>query len=127
VQSALIEITKDYPGILAQPAPKVLFRGFKDDSLQFDLLVWIDEPSKQFTVKSDLYFRLEPILRDRNIKLPVPQQDVHVRSGTLPVEMPPQLSDSLAQLSSSLAKWLEIQSNSLSQDKSKSNNSSDGE
>ncbi|HEY9596535.1 MAG TPA: mechanosensitive ion channel domain-containing protein, partial [Cyanophyceae cyanobacterium] len=127
VQSALMEITKDYPGILSQPAPKVLFRGFKEDCLHFDLLVWINEPSKQFTVKSDLYFRLEPILRDRNIQLPVPQQDVHIRSGTLPVEMPPQLSDSLAQLSSSLAKWLEIQSNSLSQDKSESNNSPDGE
>lgn len=127
VQSALMEITKGYPDILSQPAPKVLFRGFKEDCLNFDLLVWIDEPSKQFTIKSDLYFRLEPILRDRNIKLPVPQQDVHIRSGSLPVEMPTQLTDSLAQLSSSLAKWLEIQSDARSQDKSDRKNPPDTE
>ncbi|MGK7946680.1 MAG: mechanosensitive ion channel family protein [Microcystaceae cyanobacterium] len=82
VRTALLEAAKDYPQILKTPIPQVLFKGFGESSLDFELLVWIADPSKQPLVKSDLYFRLEASLRRHNIVIPFPQRDVHIRSGS---------------------------------------------
>ncbi|MGQ4649096.1 mechanosensitive ion channel domain-containing protein [Lyngbya aestuarii] len=116
VRAALIDAAKEHSEVLAQPAPQVFFKGFGDSSLDFDLLVWIAQPYKQFRIKSDLYFRIETMLRDREIEIPFPQRDLHVRSGNLPVEISPELVESISVLSQSLAKWLEIQSNISSRD-----------
>ncbi|MEQ9233257.1 mechanosensitive ion channel family protein [Coleofasciculus sp. E2-BRE-01] len=110
VRSALIDAAKEHSDVLPQPIPRVFFKGFGDSSLDFDLLVWISEPRKQFQIKSDLYFRIEVILRHRDVEIPFPQRDLHVRSGNLPIDISPQLVESLAQLSQSLAKWLDQQS-----------------
>lgn len=109
VRSALIDAAKEHTDVLVQPTPRVFFKGFGESSLNFDLLVWISEPRKQFQIKSDLYFRIEVILRHRGVEIPFPQRDLHVRSGSLPVDISPQLVESLAQLSQSLAKWLDQQ------------------
>jgi len=114
VREALIEAAKQHPDVLPQPEPQVYFQGFGDSSLDFDLLVWIANPLQQFRIKSDLYFSIEEILRDRSVEIPFPQRDLHIRSGNLPVEISPQLSESLVQLSTSLAKWLEMHSNTNS-------------
>ena len=90
--------------------------GLGESSLDFNLLVWIDEPRKQFRIKSDIYFRIEAILRHRGVEIPFPQRDLHVRSGNLPIEFSPQLTDSLAELSNSLIQWLEKQSTAPSQE-----------
>ncbi len=116
VRSALIDAAKEHPDVLSEPAPRVFFKGFGDNSLDFDLLIWISEPPKQFRIKSDIYFRLEAILRHRHVEIPFPQRDLHIRSGSLPVEIPPHLAESLAQLSQGLAKWIEHQSTVQTQD-----------
>jgi small-conductance mechanosensitive channel len=110
VRSALVEAVKDHPDVLNEPAPKVWFKGFGDNSLDFQLLVWISEPRKQFQIKSDLYFRIETILRHRNVQVPFPQRSLHLRSGSLPLELAPKLEDSLSQLSEGLGAWLKAQS-----------------
>ncbi len=125
VRGSLIDAAKDHPDVLVEPCPRVFFTGLGDNSLNFDLLVWISEPRKQFRIKSDLYFRIEAILRHRQIEIPFPQQDLHVRSGSLPVEFPPQLIESMAQLSNGFAKWLEKQSTVASHNSHNSNGSSD--
>ena len=127
VRSALIDAAKEHADVLSEPAPKVFFKGFGDNSLHFELLIWIAEPPKQFRIKSDIYFRIEAILRHRHIEIPFPQRDLHIRSGSLPLEVPPQLTDSLAQLSQSLAKWLEHQSTPRSQDEHNHNGTGDKE
>ncbi len=111
VRLALIEAAKDHPKVLSEPAPRVFFQEFGDSALKFDLLIWITEPREQFEIKSDLYFRIEAVLRHRQIEIPFPQQDLHLRSGSLPVEPSPKLEDSLAQLAEGLAAWLKHSSN----------------
>lgn len=125
VRSALIDAAKDHPDVLAEPAPRVFFTEFGDNALNFNLLVWIAEPRKQFLIKSDLYFRIEAILRHRQIEIPFPQRDLHLRSGNLPIELSPELTQSLAQLSESLATWLKSQSNGTSQDSQPKNGGND--
>ncbi len=127
VRSALIDAAKEHSDVLAEPAPRVFFKGFGDNSLNFELLIWIAEPEKQFRIKSDLYFRIEAIFRHRKVEVPFPQRDLHINSGSLPLDVPPQLAESLSQLSQSLAKWLEHQAINGYQDSRDRNGTHDKE
>lgn len=99
VKSVLIEAGRKHPSVLATPPPNVFFKGFGDNALNFELLVWIAEPSKQPQIKSDLYFQIESLLRQHQISVPFPQRDLHVSSGSLPLELPPELQHFLKQWS----------------------------
>ncbi len=99
VRSALIDACKDYTGILAEPAPRVFFTGFGDSSLNFSLLVWIDQPMRQYEINSDLNFRIEAILRNRKITIPFPQRDLHLKNERLELALPAELLSSLERLS----------------------------
>lgn len=75
------------------------FQGYGEDSLNFQLLVWIAKPRRQFQIKSDLYFRINEIIEQKSIHIPFPQRSLYLRSGSLPLELSPQLENSLSQLS----------------------------
>ena len=82
VRTALLEAAR-HPDVLQNPPPQVLFTGFGDSALNFDLLVWTTQPSRQFILKSDLYFRIFECLQAQQIEIPFPQRDLHLRSGML--------------------------------------------
>jgi small-conductance mechanosensitive channel len=103
VKAALLDAAKDHPDVLTVPPPRVFFIGFGSNSLDFELLVWIAEPSKQYLFKSDLYFRIEAMLRQHQIEVPFPQRDLNIRSGSLSVELSSELEQVLLQLSQQLA------------------------
>ncbi|MEO0533859.1 MAG: mechanosensitive ion channel domain-containing protein [Cyanobacteria bacterium P01_A01_bin.123] len=97
VRKVLLEAGRKHAKVLSTPSPLVLFSGFGDSSLDFQLLVWIAEPGKQLIIRSDLYFMIEARLSEHDIEIPFPQRDLHVRSGTLPVELPSELKTMLIQ------------------------------
>ncbi|MEO0948164.1 MAG: mechanosensitive ion channel domain-containing protein [Cyanobacteria bacterium J06641_5] len=107
VQAALLQAAREHPDILHMPPPSVLFQGFGGSELSFELMVWIREPRKQFRIKSELYFRIDELFRDRHLEVPFPQHDVHVRTGSLPVELPERLTASLTQVAASLTDLLQ--------------------
>lgn len=98
VREVLITSGHDHPEVLSTPPPKVLFLGFGDSSLKFELMVWIAEPSKQLLIRSDLFFIIHAALMAKGIEIPFPQRDLHVRSGKLPLEMTPDLEQMVAKL-----------------------------
>ncbi|WP_157867489.1 mechanosensitive ion channel family protein [Gloeothece citriformis] len=114
VRNALLDAAKEHKEILTNPPPRVFFQGFGDSALNFQLLIWISKPYKQFQIKSDLYFIIDSMFRKRGIEVPFPQRDLHLRSGNLPLEVSPELINSLTELSSHLASWIKHQSNSKS-------------
>jgi potassium efflux system protein len=71
------------PMVLAEPEPCVLLIGFGDSSLNFSIRVFVSELSNRLLVTHDLHIRLEKALREHNIEIPFPQQDVHIRSSSL--------------------------------------------
>lgn len=98
VESTLLEAAKSHPLVLLVPPPKVMFIGFGESSLSFELLVWIDKPSELFAIKSDLNFKIENLLRQHQINIPFPQRDLHVRSGNMPLQLSSELEQTLVQL-----------------------------
>lgn len=82
VKEALLEAAQDHPQVLRIPPPRILFSGFGDSSLDFQLLVWCGDPSQQQILRSDLYFGIHEQLQRRAISIPFPQRDLHLRSGT---------------------------------------------
>ncbi len=86
VRELLLDVGREQPGVVKMPPPQVFFKGFGDSSLDFELLVWIMEPNRHPLIKSDLYFSLFERLTREAIEIPFPQRDLHIRSGTLPVE-----------------------------------------
>ncbi|NES70101.1 MAG: cyclic nucleotide-binding domain-containing protein, partial [Okeania sp. SIO2D1] len=57
----------------------VWFKGFGDSALNFELLVWIKYPPLIDSITSSLNFLIDSELRYRNISIPFPQRDLHIR------------------------------------------------
>ncbi|MCM1983500.1 mechanosensitive ion channel family protein [Lyngbya confervoides] len=81
VKTLLLQAAQEHPQVLKAPLPAVVFVGFGDSSLDFELLIWIKEPSRQLFIRSDLYFRIDALFREHGIEIPFPQRDLHLRSG----------------------------------------------
>src|SRR5581483_4906661 len=83
VRAALLEVARSHPDVLADPRPDVQLRRFGDSALEFELLVWTRDPSRQSALVSDLNYRIVTAFRRCRIRIPFPQHDVHVSSPGL--------------------------------------------
>lgn len=68
------------PEVLKDPPPKVVFHGFGESSLDFDLLVWIPDMEKSLFVRSSIRYIIEYNLRQQGIQIPFPQRDLWLRN-----------------------------------------------
>jgi small-conductance mechanosensitive channel len=66
------------------PEPFVLFVGFGDSSLNFELRVFIPDVNYVASVASELRFAIFKALKEAGIEIPYPQRDIHVRTRPLP-------------------------------------------
>jgi small-conductance mechanosensitive channel len=82
IRKLLTEVAIANPGILSSPKPYILFDGFGDSSLNFNVLVWtsefIDRPK---ILRSELYYEIFAKFKEHNVEIPFPQQDIHLKSG----------------------------------------------
>jgi len=81
VEQLLLEVGRGHAEVLEEPSPRVQLREFGDYALQFELLVWIDQPTRQFFITSDLNFGIVRTLREAGIEIPVPQRDLRLRAS----------------------------------------------
>ncbi|MEL6602585.1 MAG: mechanosensitive ion channel domain-containing protein [Cyanobacteria bacterium J06614_10] len=79
VTEALLAAARRESRVLRQPSPKVWFTGFGDSSLDFELLVWIDNPIETAPIRSALNYAMEAELRLRRVEIPFPQTDLHIK------------------------------------------------
>ena len=70
----------DMPEILKEPAPCVLIVGFGESAVNFSIRIFVDEMANRLPVTHFLYIRIEKALREHNIQMPYPQQDIHIKS-----------------------------------------------
>ena len=74
----LVEMLKEHPEVLDDPEPAVLFLGFGDSSLNFQLRAWTR--TDYIRVSSELLVSVNDALADAGIEIPFPQRDLHLRS-----------------------------------------------
>jgi len=78
-QQAMMAAVKANPLALAVPAPSVLFLGFGDSSLDFEVRAFVAQPSHRLRVLHELHTAIYNILRERGIEIPFPQRDLHLK------------------------------------------------
>lgn len=79
VTEILVACARIEPNILSYPPPKVWLKRFGDNGLEFEVLVWIDQPQESEQIKSSLNFLIEGELRHQGIEIPFPHREVRVR------------------------------------------------
>lgn len=78
VKKILMDVAMEHEKVVHESGfePVVRFTGFGDSSLNFILLVWIDDVMKQWGVMSDLRSEIDHRFRENNITIPFPQRTV---------------------------------------------------
>lgn len=82
VKAILEQAAAEHPRVVndgSTPKPKVLFRGFGESSLDFELRCFIQDIDERLQVISDLNFAIDAAFRENGIEIPFPQRDLHVR------------------------------------------------
>lgn len=84
VKETLEQLLTDHVRVLESPDNRVLFMGFGDSSLDFEVHFWIS-PRSTFDrrqIESDLRFKIDALFREHDITIPFPQRDVHIFNDT---------------------------------------------
>jgi small-conductance mechanosensitive channel len=77
VRRLLTKIAQDHPEVRSDPELDVLFKGFEDSSLNFELRICIISPMGRRKVISELNYSIDAAFRENNVTIPFPQRDVH--------------------------------------------------
>lgn len=81
VEAALLAAAARIEGVLPEPPPAVLFTGFGESTLDFELLCWTERMlHRRAKFVSGMNFVIWEELSRRGIEIPNPQRDVHIRS-----------------------------------------------
>ena len=81
LSEALLTVARHEPRVLSTPPPEVQFKSFGSESLNFELLVWINEPEANEPIRSSLNFRIAYEIRERGIKIPFPTREIILRNS----------------------------------------------
>jgi small-conductance mechanosensitive channel len=88
VSDIMINIARKEPLVSKQKKPSVRFIGYGDNSIDFQLLFWIDaRTTARRRVRSALYYAIFDALKEADIEIPFPQRDVYIRRAVAPSQM----------------------------------------
>ena len=75
-------------GLLKEPAAQVIFNGFGDNSLDFELRAWVADNDDFVAIRSAVALAMNRALNESGIEIPFPQRDLHLRSISPDVRLP---------------------------------------
>lgn len=77
----MLAAAKQAPRVLSDPRPSCLLVGFGDNSVNFQLRVWINDPQNGITnIKSRILLGVWKSFREHGIEIPFPQRVLHHKS-----------------------------------------------
>ena len=89
VEKLLLEVAKESPDVLEEPAPGVRFLAFGNSGLNFELRAWSRSlVHRKGKFISGLNFAIHDKFRQHQIEIPYPQLDLRIRDGSLEVKQP---------------------------------------
>ena len=84
VEKIMLDAASAEPLVADHQPPVVRFVEYADNSINFELLFWIDvRETPRRKVRSALYFAIFDELKKAGIEIPYPQRDLHIRSSDL--------------------------------------------
>ncbi len=90
VSQLLLEVANAHPLVMknspAVPSPKILFMGFGDSALNFELRCFIRQVDRRADTISDLNFAIEALFRREGIEIPYRQTEIRIKGA--PVSLP---------------------------------------
>ena len=81
VEEVLMKTAQANQMVMKRPTPRVRLRTFGDYSINFELLVWASRPHDQGRLTHNLSKEIYNKFNEEKIKIPFPQQDIHICSG----------------------------------------------
>jgi len=84
----LYEVARANPLVLKDPEPMVIFKAFGDNSLEFELRVYISGIDNYVPVWHNINFAIDQEFRKAGIEIAFPQRDIHIRSvkNSIPID-----------------------------------------
>ena len=79
VSEVVQSIAKSHPSVCEQPQPMVRMRAFGASSLDFDLLVWIEDPQYKGSISHDLFVEIYKAFGREGIEIPYAKQDLYIK------------------------------------------------
>ena len=87
IRMLLLEVVKENTGVLHEPEPDVLFEGYGDSSLNFNLRVWTREYiNRPDVLKSQIYYAVFEKFKEHSIEIPFPQRDLHIKNTEFKIQ-----------------------------------------
>lgn len=81
IRKLLLQVADAHPDIPKEPPSEVIFLGFGDNTLNFDLRIWTEKQVRTTRrLQSDLYFAVFAACREAGVEIAFPQRDLHLRS-----------------------------------------------
>ena len=88
-EALAIEVVQAESLVLDSPKPRARLRSFGDSALQYEILCWVNGPTRRRRAQHELNRALYKALNDADIEIPYPKRDVTVTTGPDPsVEVP---------------------------------------
>ncbi|OLT59837.1 mechanosensitive ion channel domain-containing protein [Moorena bouillonii] len=80
ITELLLAAARQEPRVLSSPSPQVWFKGYGEEGMDFELLVWIDKPAESQGIKSALYYLIDTELRSRHIEPGHPERNLRIHN-----------------------------------------------
>jgi potassium efflux system protein len=80
VEKIFMDVIKNTELVLNDPEPNIVFNGFGDGALHFNIQVFVRDMSDRAVVTHSLHKNIYDALQAYQIEIPYPQRDVHIRS-----------------------------------------------
>ncbi len=80
VRKALLEVARNQPMVIAEPAPQALFMSFGDSSLNFELRVILRDVNWKIVVTDEMNRDILRRFASAGISIPFPQTDIWLRN-----------------------------------------------
>ena len=83
VSEILVQIAREDPDVMKDPAPSVVFMQHGESSLDFNLRVFIPSPEAIMVLRDRLNKRINREFEKHGIEIPFPQRDLHIKSSVV--------------------------------------------
>ncbi|MEE4317146.1 MAG: mechanosensitive ion channel protein, partial [Erythrobacter sp.] len=82
VERLLYQAVDETKRVLKQPRARVNIMGFGDNSVDFEVRFWIEDPEEGLSnIRSDVLKRVWQLFHEHGVEIPFPQRDLHLKQG----------------------------------------------